>query len=184
MKFFLIVIFFAESLFVSCSPLHTVSDITYRFNPTPKTVYGNEDVDIWISEFDFSNHCNSQNPCKSREDTLAAMLLPFSADSFWEPSKKDLKPLKKGLKKALRNNRWKNLSNRPGTFREYSYAFLGVNYGDEKFIEIAASRCNIMEECEIISPMRISFGSGKDFFSVSYDVSNNELSEFTFGTYH
>ena len=177
-------LFIIGTIFISCSPLHSVSNIAYRFDQTPKTTYGSEDVKVWFSKTDFSTSCNQQNPCKNKRDSLAMMMLPFNADSFWEPSKKELKPLKQSLKKALRNNRWNNLNNRPGTFWEYSYAFLGVNYGDEKFIEVTASRCDITEKCEVITPMRIAFGAGKDFFSITYDVSNKKLSDFIFSTFH
>ena len=184
MKILLAISFIIGTIFISCSPLHTVSDITYRFSQTPKIAYGHEDVNIWISEIEFSNYCNSQNPCKSREDTLAMMQLPFYADSFWEPSNGELKPLKKALKKALRKNRWKNLSNRPGTFWEYSYSFLGVLSEGERYIEITASRCDILNRCEIINPSVIAFGAGKDFFNAIYDVSKKDVGELIFSTYH
>ncbi|MEQ9090944.1 MAG: hypothetical protein RIE52_07615 [Balneola sp.] len=172
------------TIFISCSPLHSVSNIAYRFDHTPKTTYGNEDVNLWISKTDFSAYCNQQHLCKNKRDSLAVMMLPFNADSFWEPSKKELKPLKTSLKKALRSNRWNNLNNRPGTFWEYSYAFLGVNYGNEKFIEVTALRCDILERCEVITPMMFAFGAGKDFFNATYDVSKKDIDELIFSTQH
>lgn len=97
-----------------CSPARTVADIRLMFNPPDRVIFGPEDAERWIAESrDWI--CQNQSPCTQNEDYIIGNTgLPYRAESYWRPSRSEVRRFEKKLSFALEQARYEYRYDLPG----------------------------------------------------------------------
>lgn len=159
-----------------CSPARTVADVRLMFDPPDRVIFGPEDAERWIAETR-EWICQGQSPCPQDEDYIVGNTgLPYGAESYWRPSRSEVRRFERKLSFALEQARYEHSHDPPGALWQYGVQYVGYVRDGQRLIYAQGLQCWNPDSCtDMTERWFIVFDGGTSVFGASFDPETGEL---------
>ena len=160
----------------ACSPARWASDVRFQFHPAPRAVFGPEDAARWISETR-EWICQGASPCRQTNDYIYGNTgLPYGAESFWRPSRSEIRHFEQRLARALVESRSEHRRDPPGPLSHYSVQYIGYVQNGKGLIYAQGLQCGHPDSCRDPSERWFFIADGgTSVFGASFDPATRKL---------
>lgn len=170
----------------ACSPARTVALIRLQFDPPPRVIFGPEDAMRWIAETR-EWICQGRPGCPVEEAHVAGDVgLPHGAESYWRPSRAEVRQFERQLSFALERARYEGYRHDPpGALWEYTVQYIGYVRDGRRLIYAQGFQCWNPDDCGEGAAERwfLVFDGGASVFGASFDPATGEFLGIGFNGY-
>ena len=168
----------------SCSPARFVSNVRLQFDPADRVTFGPKDAERWIVETR-RWICQDQSPCPQDDQYIYGNTgLPYQAESFWRPSRSEIRRFDQKLSLALGQARSEYHHDPPGALWQYSVQYIGYVRDGKRLIYAQGFLCGHADSClDVSQNWRVVMDGGTSVFGASFDVETGKLLGLGFNGY-